>query len=148
VVGWLPRRTAVERGSIERLVAACQDEPGLLALYLFGSRARGDASASSDIDLGALFDGPLPLDRLVQLEARLADAGGRRVDLVDLRTAGAFLALDVIRGDRLYCAEPYRCDEFELYVMRRAGDLEPFERKRRAALLRPGSLDAGPRGET
>jgi hypothetical protein len=59
------------------------------------------------------------------------------VDLVDAGRASAFLALDVIRGERVFCVDEDRCDELELYVMRRAGDLAPFERERRRLLLQP-----------
>jgi hypothetical protein len=43
----------------------------------------------------------------------------------------------VISGERLYCADVDACDELDLYVLRSAGDLEPFERERRRILLIP-----------
>ncbi len=33
-------------------------------------------------------------------------------------------------GERLYCQDKHRADEFELYVLRRAGDVAPLERER------------------
>ena len=60
-----------------------------------------------------------------------------RPDLVDVGACNAFLALAVISGERLYCADLDAGDEFDLYVLRRAGDLEPFERERRRILLTP-----------
>ena len=58
-----------------------------------------------------------------------------KVNLVDAARAGAFLALDIVRGDRVFCRESIETDRFELYVLRRAGDLLPFERQRQAMLL-------------
>ena len=58
-----------------------------------------------------------------------------KVDLVDVARAGAFLALDIIRGERIFTRDPVETDRFELYVLGRAGDLLPFERQRQALLL-------------
>jgi uncharacterized protein len=109
----------------------------IVALYVFGSRARGEALEGSDVDVGILFSQAIVLRDVVLLEDALAQRLGLPVDLVDAGRANAFLALDVIRGERVYCSDPERCDEFELYVMRRAGDLAPFERERRRLLLLP-----------
>jgi hypothetical protein len=61
--------------------------------------------------------------------------GAARVDLVDLATADPFLAANVIRGERLHAADGRAADEYELYVLRRAGDLAPLERERMALIL-------------
>ena len=109
----------------------------IVALYLFGSRARGEATERSDVDVGILFRQEVALREVVLLEDALEQRLGLHVDVVDAGRASAFLALDVIRGERVFCSDPARCDEFELYVMRRAGDLAPFERERRRLLLLP-----------
>jgi hypothetical protein len=36
----------------------------------------------------------------------------------------------MIRGERLYAWNNYQADEFDLYILRRAGDLAPLERER------------------
>ncbi len=112
-------------------------DPRILAVYLFGSRAKREERADSDVDLAVLFREPQKLRELVRLEARFEDALRTRVDLVDAGKASAFLALEAISGERLYCADSTRCDEFDLYVLRRAGDLAPFEKERRRILLDP-----------
>jgi uncharacterized protein len=57
---------------------------GICGLSLFGSVARGDAAAASDIDLAVVFDPAARMDlfRLVALERRIAEILGRHVDLV------------------------------------------------------------------
>jgi hypothetical protein len=96
------------------------------------------ASSSSDVDIGALpasacLSDPRARVRLaIALEELL---GVSRVDLVMLPAADPYLALDVVTGELLYCADPVRQAEYALYVLRRAGDLAPFERERRALLL-------------
>lgn len=58
-----------------------------------------------------------------------------RVDLVCLPEADPFLAANVIRGERLYARDEYEADEYDLYVLRRAGDLIPLGRERMALVL-------------
>jgi predicted nucleotidyltransferase len=119
-------------------------------LYLFGSRADEVAgwfeaadgrlsNSSSDIDVGVK---PLPgvtftLDDKINLAIALEDLlDAPRVDLIYLPDADPFLAANVIRGERLYCQDDYRADEYDLYVLRRAGDLAYHERERIAFVLR------------
>jgi predicted nucleotidyltransferase len=119
------------------------------SLYVFGSRAR-EAKSWHDGLQPALTAGPQDVDvgvkpilglKLSALQkARLALAledlfGANRVDLVVLPEADPFLAANVVRGERLYAQDDYRADEFELYILRRAGDLAPLERERMALIL-------------
>jgi len=109
----------------------------ILALYLFGSRGRREETEQSDVDVGILWRKEQTLRDVLLLEGDLERRLGLKLDLVDAGRANAFLALDIIRGERVFCADPDRGDEFELYVMRRAGDLAPFERELRRRLLQP-----------
>jgi hypothetical protein len=88
---------------------------------------------SSDVDIAI----KLPMGRTlgvrqkVELAVALEDLlGADRVDLVMLSEADPFLAVNIIRGERLYCRDEYEADDYELYVLRRAGDLARFERLR------------------
>jgi hypothetical protein len=65
--------------------------------------------------------------------------GVSRLDLVVLPEAGAFLAAAAIAGELLYCEDSTDQAEYELYVLRRAGDLLPFERERRRLILKHGA---------
>lgn len=104
------------------------------AVYLFGSQVKGDARPDSDLDFGVLFRTPQPLSATLALEEQLERAAGRKVDLVDAGRVSAFLALEIVRGERIFCRDRVETDVFELYVLRRAGDLLPFERQRQALL--------------
>ena len=124
----------------------------IAALYVFGSRAeeiarrvRGQAVSSrypdSDVDVGIQ---PATGHRLsardrVRLSIELEDLlGVNRVDLVVLPEADPFLALDIIRGELLYCEDEDTQAENELYVLRRAGDLAYYERDRHRQILGVG----------
>ncbi len=119
-------------------------------LYAFGSRSlevwewlhgqRSELAAGpSDVDLGAkpALGVTWSVDDKVRLALSLEDfLGVNRVDLVSLFDADPFLAANVIRGERLYCQDEYRADEYDLYILRRVGDLAPFERERIALILK------------
>lgn len=119
------------------------------AIYAFGSRAtelaghRGGplAAPTPDVDIGVQpREGTRPSARdRVRLTGTLEDLlAVNRVDLVVLDEVDPFLALDIVRGELLYCADPDRQAEQELYVLRRAGDLARYERERRRAILGTG----------
>ncbi len=59
-------------------------QTGILHLSLFGSVARGDADADSDIDLAAVFDPAARMDliRMVGLERELGVLFGRPVQIL------------------------------------------------------------------
>jgi uncharacterized protein len=59
-------------------------QAGLRSLSLFGSVARGETEADSDIDLAAEFDPAVRMDllQLSALERRIAELVGRPVDLL------------------------------------------------------------------
>lgn len=67
-----------------------------MAVYVYGSTARGDARPDSDIDIGVLLPPGRHLPDKLALSAKLHDATGHQVDLVDLRQAGNFLRMEVL----------------------------------------------------
>ena len=70
--------------AILRLHEAELRQAGIRRLSLFGSVARGDAEADSDVDLAAELDpeAHIGLFALGALERRLAELVGRKVDLL------------------------------------------------------------------
>lgn len=133
---------------VDILNAVCC-EYSIAILYAFGSRASEAAdfiagkaeqmeSSASDLDIGVL---PCPGIRLnarekVEMSIRLEDIFGiSRVDLVILPEAPPFLASVIVQGKRLYARDEDDADEYDLYVLRRAGDLMPFHRQRTAMIL-------------
>ena len=55
---------------------------GVKSLAFFGSAARGEAKATSDIDILVEFDKPVGLFTFIRLKQRLSEILGRQVDLV------------------------------------------------------------------
>jgi uncharacterized protein len=117
---------------------------GIAAIYASGSRAeeiasmlRGEESFSShpqsDVNIGIqmIMGQRLSVKDEVQLTNELEDLfSASRVDLLVVSEAKPFLALDIIRGELLYCWDLDEQAKDELYILRRAGDLAYFERER------------------
>lgn len=127
-------------------LAALAEQYNLIAFYAFGSRAKEIAarvagkseseslSPNSDVDIGIVpaFGHHLGARERVRIAIALEDLFSvKRVDLVVVPEAPAFLALDIVTGELLYASDSHAEAEFQLYVLRRAGDLAPFEYERR-----------------
>jgi uncharacterized protein len=128
----------------QQLTETCK-QFSLNILYAFGSRGSDAArfvfenlpmpASASDLDIGILPAHPLDVHEKIALAIALEDFFDvNRVDLVVLPEADPFLAANVIRGERLYERDSYQADEYDLYILRRAGDLIPLERERQALI--------------
>jgi predicted nucleotidyltransferase len=117
------------------------------AFYVFGSRgaelfqaiqddATQLAKLPSDLDFGALTHSPFSMESKVNLTLELETLFGLSdIDLFFLQEVDAFLAANIIRGERVFAEDSYLADEYELFVLRRAGDLADLERQRMAMIL-------------
>ena len=84
---------------------------------------------------GARLSGYEKVRIAIELE-ELLNVG--RVDLVVLSEATPFLAVEIIRGELLYSEDLGKQAEDELYILRRAADLAPFDLERQRLVLREG----------
>lgn len=148
-----PRSGTAPAGSVPDALGRLAVRFGLLDLYVLGSRSEEAArvvegclsalaSGGSDLDVAVRFDPALPVSarERSRLAAALEDLfGAGRVDLVDLGRADPFLAVEAIRGRLLYCRDALDQAEYELYVLRRAADLDVFRRRRVQAVLAEGA---------
>ena len=115
-------------------------EHGVLALYLFGSRA-GDglkrlageevAGEGSDLDVGAVFIHPsIDHGRFGSLQVALEDLfAPLRVDLVPLQRVDPLFQFAAVDGHRIAATDTTRADLFELRVMRNAAEALPLQRR-------------------
>ncbi len=134
---------------LQRKLANICHRYGVTSLYVFGSRASeiaarvvGERASSShpesdgdfavqvakSSDLGGFVRGGLLIDLEEFFELP-------RADLVVLNDADPFIALEAIRGELLFCTDLDQQAEEELFILRRAGDLEPFETERIRLML-------------
>ena len=128
------------RAALEQLCRSM----GVAILYAFGSRSQelynwleqreqSLLPSRSDVDIGVRAAPGVfwHVRDKVRLTIALEDLFEcPRVDLVVLNEADPFVAAEVIRGERLFALDSYEADEYDLYVLRRAGDLAPLEHER------------------
>lgn len=118
------------------------DRRGVVAAYLFGSVARGQARADSDVDVAVLLTAGEPnssaaFDELFALQDDLEERLHRRVDLVAMNGAPLDLLHRVLRDGVLVCdADPGRRAEFELQVRTQYFDFLPLLLRYRQHVLR------------
>lgn len=116
--------------AVREVVASAPDE--ILAVYLYGSRGRGDAKATSDVDLGVLLKSGPPstlgnavsdlegaVERAVGLPVEAVAMNGASADLIHRIMRDGVLLLDRDRAARL---------EFEVQSRNEYFDLEPIRR--------------------
>lgn len=115
----------------ELLIERLSRVDGLVAAYLFGSRARGDGSERSDVDIGlwlerapSSFD-ELPLELTADLEQRLAlpvdvvVLNGAPSDLVHRVLRDGVLLVERDRSARIRLEVRSRNDYFDMTAFRR-----------------------------
>lgn len=111
-------------------LAAAFPQQRVLGAWLYGSQARGEAGAGSDLDLAVLCDGPLDPVALFDASGRLAARLGTSVDLVDLRRAGGLLRVEATHRGRPLVPPTLEADVFTTHAL---ADHAAFAPRRRAA---------------
>ena len=115
------------------------------AVYLFGSYAKGTANGESDLDLAVLFtetEDPVLRFRLkLQIANDLEDLLGKKVDVVDLRSADlCFIRQIMLCKVLIYEQDRHDRIAFEVAYRKRYFDhlpiLEQYHAKARERILR------------
>ena len=122
-------------------------------IYAFGSHAKealaflkGEVKhisfpPRSDLDIGVKPAKGKKLDvhQKVELALLFEDLfSAPRVDLIVIPEVDPFLVLDIIRGEVLYCSDRDEEARFELFVLRKAGDLAYYKKERIRTIIKEG----------
>ncbi len=119
----------------------------LQIIYAFGSRAkeifgrvtgqtRRSSRSKSDLDIGVKPQRPLTVKEKVEIAQFFEDRFDvPKVDVVVIPEAPALLAYEIVTGELLYAKNENFEAEYQLYIMRRAGDLLPYERLKKEMIL-------------
>jgi predicted nucleotidyltransferase len=107
-------------GGLGIVEAVLRRFPDAQAVYLFGSRGSEEERPESDIDIALL----LPPRKVVEagalddLRFELESIHQKDVDLINLRMASTVLQKEVVAAcRRIYCADKYAADEFEMLTI-------------------------------
>ena len=91
---------------------------------------------SSDLDIGVKPERLLTVEEKVEIALFFEDLFNvSRVDVVVLRDAPVFLALEIVIGEILYSQDNTYEAEYQLYIMRMAADLLPYEREKQKMIM-------------
>ncbi len=105
------------------------DESQLLAVYLYGSAARGALRRDSDVDLAFLGRHSPSATAVLSVVAELEEILERDVDLVDMRKAPTVLRAQVVaKGRRIHTGDAVEADTFAMYAL---SDYATLEEERR-----------------
>jgi len=108
----------------KRLAAGLSRVPGIICVYLFGSAARGDSNALSDIDLAVLLE-PSHGGEMSKAAEVLARVFGEKADISDLAELPLSVQFRAIRdGVLLYVADDLARARFEARVIEEYLDME------------------------
>ena len=132
----------------EQILAATESIPGISALLVFGSRARGDARKDSDLDVAVLPEGGdreagadpdapvLDRDLRVRIAVALAElAPEGRVDVVLLDRAPDTLRQKImVEGRMILCRDLPAWKALRVATMKEYGDREWARKVYREAL--------------
>jgi predicted nucleotidyltransferase len=86
---------------VQQVVDALEQQFGVDALWLFGSRATGHARTDSDLDVAGLFRNSPSATDLFDARSTIETTIGIPLDLVDLERASPVLAMQVLRHGKL-----------------------------------------------
>jgi predicted nucleotidyltransferase len=106
---------------------------GVVAIYLFGSQARGQADHLSDVDLAVLLREDLSKDEMWRLEDRLGVVAtdlleAEKVDLFALNLAPLRVQFEIISTGRLLLSvDEMRRTDSEVAIMTRWWDFAEFD---------------------
>ena len=103
--------------------AICSAHPHSQAIYLYGTWGTEYQRRDSDVDIAVLLphDEAKAVDfwKWAELSVEVSRiAGTQKADLINLRTAPVILRKEIIVADRrIYCADEYAADEFEMLTI-------------------------------
>jgi hypothetical protein len=132
---------------IKEQISDMASQYGLRIIYAFGSRAKEALdlienrvehlrSAPADLDIGVKPERSLTVEEKVKIAIFFEDLFDvSRVDLIVLPEAPVSLALEIVTGEILYMQDSTYEAEYQLYIMRQAADLLPYERMKQAMIL-------------
>ncbi len=101
---------------VDRVATATEADTDIVALLLYGSRAKGTAEADSDYDFAVIYQNPKDqhstwVSRAARLGIELTDQLGlseRTLSMIDINNAPYPVAFNALNGHVIWCRDPSR----------------------------------------
>lgn len=125
---------------VHAITEVCQRQAWIIAMWVFGSTAKGSARFDSDIDIAILANNTTPDLPILPLITELERVINRGVDVVLLNRAGDLLRYEVRKHGRLmFERDPFARKEFEVRSRKSFEDFLHLHQKYVAKVLYGGN---------
>ena len=100
--------------NLSKIIESIKSHPNVIAIYLFGSHAKGEATPMSDIDIAVILENPTP-----ESEADIGSLSSPEIDVVLFHRLPLHIKYDVFKyGKELFVRDEEKLLEVKLSVMR------------------------------
>ncbi len=100
--------------TISKIIEIIKSHPNVIAIYLFGSHAKGEATPLSDIDIAVIMENPTP-----ESEADIGSLSSPEIDVVLFHRLPLHIRYEVFKyGKEIFVRDEERLLEIKLKVMR------------------------------
>jgi len=128
----MPMDIATLPETVQRVIAEVQQHPKVVAIFLFGSWARGEQMPISDVDIAVLLDSPDKRD-----EADIGSMYSPTIDLVLFHRLPVRIQFQVLKeGQPLFVRDEEKLIETTFQVMRQYHEMEWMYRRYYEEILR------------
>ena len=94
---------------------------------VFGSVAKNQAGAESDLDIAINTQTPLSVEEKIEIISALAETTGRPIDLVDLREVGEPLLGQIVQHGQMIIGSPTQKAALLSKHLMDAADFSPYQ---------------------
>ncbi|ADC66208.1 DNA polymerase beta domain protein region [Ferroglobus placidus DSM 10642] len=99
---------------ISKIIETIKSHPNVIAIYLFGSHAKGETTPLSDIDIAVILENPTP-----ESEADIGSLSSPEIDVVLFHRLPLHIKYEVFKyGKEIFVRDEEKLLEIKLKVMR------------------------------
>ncbi len=110
---------------LSKVIETIKAHPDVVAIYLFGSYAKGDQHPMSDVDIAVILDKPTP-----ETEADIGSLASPEIDIVLFHRLPLHIKFEVFKhGRELFVRDEEKLAEIKFWVMQEYLDTSPMYRR-------------------
>ncbi len=110
---------------LSKVIETIKAHPNVIAIYLFGSHAKGEATPMSDVDVAVILENPTP-----ETEADIGSLASPEIDVVLFHRLPLHIKFEVLKhGRELFVRDEEKLAEIKFWVMQEYLDTSPMYRR-------------------